>query len=243
MPFWKGVVLRNVEVRLEDVPSGTVTLDEVSVTSGSPRVVHVRGGKIAVTGDLADIEREVGALRERLRKSAGSTSGAASATEVDVQGLEVVLHTPSDGIDATLSGLAIGREDGGYVLAATAVRAAWKGAVVHATGVRLDLLKAGEGSEPGLSVRKLSTEGLDADMTALTSEDAPPPPPQHDSSQAPSSTVPAVHGVDRLVAWRENVRSRRSSTRSSRLAHRSSSAAWWLTSTAGRERSTLAPAR
>ena len=191
VPFWKGVVLKDVHVTLEDFPASTIVLDEVRVESGSPRVVRVRGGHVQVEGDLADLEREVAALRERLQKLGGGETGGTS-TDATVEGLEVALHTPSDAIEANLSGLSVARIDGGFGITATEAHVRFKAALVTARGVHVDLAR-GDG---GLALTKLSTESLDADVTAPASEE---------SGNTAASNVPAATSAGRLLAWRERV--------------------------------------
>ncbi|MFO0619149.1 MAG: biosynthetic peptidoglycan transglycosylase [Polyangiaceae bacterium] len=179
---WKRVVFSDVGVKLEDLPSARIVLREVEVIDGAPRVVHVRGGDIVVTGDLDKVKDELRALKGRIEKGKGeSSAGAAPGTEIDAKGLTVQIDALPNDIAATLTGLALTRKDGGFLLEAEKAKLATRGQAFEATGAVVEIARV-DGEE---TLKRLSTKGLDANVVLDEEPAPPPPPPPAASSSAP----------------------------------------------------------
>lgn len=187
---WKRVVLSDVVVRLEDLPSTKIVLREVEVIDGTPRQVHVRGGNVVVSGDLEKVREQLKALKARVDKGKGEGVPSGPSTEIDAVGLMLEIDALPNDIAASLSGLDIHREDGGYVLESAKAKLTTRGQTFQAEGLLVELAKV-DGEE---ALKRVATTTLDATIDLGDEAPAapePPAPPTSASASAPPPKKPA----------------------------------------------------
>lgn len=163
-PTWDGVAMRGVNVRLRDVPSALVRLDEVVVELGlSGRKVALRGGMVSAVGPREVVLRELEGWRARHpgRSTGGAGNGGRTAGP-DVDGLRLLWQDRTDGPaeSVSASGVSFSRVDGKTVLAASeaTVSAGW--ATVSVKDGRVVLVRG----DAGYQVEGLSASALDAEV-------------------------------------------------------------------------------
>lgn len=161
-PTWGGIRIQGVDVRLEDVPSATVRLDEVRVefrTSG--RRVVLRGGTLVAVGPSESLLRELEGWRGRHPGTSTGSTGGSGSTEVE--GLKVFwksrAEAPGEALSA--SGVHFSRARGRTSIAAEEATVSVGGATVVVRGGRVELLRG----ERGLQVASLSAAAVDAEVT------------------------------------------------------------------------------
>lgn len=172
-PTWGGIRIRGVDVRLEDVPSATVRLDEVRVELGmSGRRVLLRGGTLAAVGPSESVLRELEGWRGR--HSGKSAGGSGSGGSTEVEGLKVLwkdrAEAPGEAVSA--SGVRFSRAGGRTSIAAEEATISVGGATVVVRDGRMELLRG----ERGLQVAALSAAAVDAEVTL--------PPPRVEREEA-----------------------------------------------------------
>lgn len=186
---WKRVVLSDVQVAFEDIPSVKVSLREVEVIEGTPRVVHIRGGTVGVKGDVDRIKSELRAFKARLGEQS-SGGGSGGGTQIDATGLDVTVDALASDVTASLGGLDVQRKDDGWLLESRTASLTTHGQSFDAQGLVVEVGKV-DGEE---SLKRLVTKSLAANVTVADDEKsgaqetpaAPPP-----SASAPLAPPPA----------------------------------------------------
>lgn len=177
-PTWGGVEIRGVDVRLSEVPSATVHLDQVQVELGlSGRRVMLRGGTLAAVGPREVVLGELEGWRAS-HPGKGSGSGSGSSSSTDVEGLRLVwkdrAEAPTESVSA--SGVRFSRADGRTSIAASEATVAAGGATVAIRDGRVVLVR-GEG---GYRVADLAAGSVDAEVTLAPPAAAPADEPEAD---------------------------------------------------------------
>lgn len=174
-PTWHGVALEGVDIKLDDVPSAKIHLNEVDVELGlGGRVIALNGGKIAAVGPREVVVQEVETWRSRrLGSTAQRSEGSGSKSSTEVSGIDLewrnAEHAPSETISA--KNVRFSRTDGGGIKIAAehATVGLGRGAVTVSTG-EISLTRRAAG---GYGVSALSAGDVDAEIQVPALEEAP----------------------------------------------------------------------
>ena len=163
-PTWKGVRIRGVDVRLEDVPSATIRLDEVEVELGlSGRRVSLRGGTLAAVGPSEAVLHELEGWRARHPGKSSGGGGGGGGMSTEVEGLRLLwkdrAEAPRETVLAT--GVRFSRVDARTSIAAEEATVSAGGATIAVRDGRVVLVRG----ERGYQVADLSAVALDAEVT------------------------------------------------------------------------------
>lgn len=196
LPAWKGAHLRGVHVKLADVPAATITLDDVTVVSGTPRRVRVHGGTIAFIGSPSEIATELAALRSRLAAHGSEGASDGAATDLALDGLALELAESDGGPAVKSSSVAVARTEHGLTIDAGTADVTRGDA--HAQIAELHVELAREPS--GYLLSKLTTSALLVELgTKPTGVGAPPAPSSGAAApSAPPSSSEATAKIAKL---------------------------------------------
>jgi hypothetical protein len=138
---WGSVWLRNVELRLPEVPALAVTLDAVEVDLGGGRLA-VHGGSVVVSGPPAEVVRQVEQWRSRRPPSTGDSKTGRAIT---AEGIDVGWRLAAPGLPEQHAWGAryLRAADGRESISADLVRASLPGLGVELRGPEVELRRAG----------------------------------------------------------------------------------------------------
>ncbi|MCC6557700.1 MAG: transglycosylase domain-containing protein [Polyangiaceae bacterium] len=184
---WGGVAMRGVDVRLREVPSAVIRLDEVDVDLGlAGKKIALRGGTVSAVGARERVIRELETWRALHPGGGGSGAGSGGrggGTEVD--GLRLVwqdrAEAPAESV--TASGVQLSRVEGKTVISASEAQVSAGRATVSVKDGQVELIR----SESGYRVGGLSAAALDAEL-------ALPEPVEKVSAGADRAKSPAEGG-------------------------------------------------
>lgn len=163
-PTWRGLLLRGVEVHLQDVPSATIRLDEVAVGLGaSGRRVGLHGGTISAVGAREVVLREVEAWRVGRGSRPTSSAQGDGHARTEIDGLKLIWKDRADSPTESLTadGVHLSRAEGQTSIAAReAVMSAGRVSLSIRDG-QVVLLRR----DAGYRVEKLTASALDAEVS------------------------------------------------------------------------------
>ncbi len=177
-PTWRGVRLRDVDVRVSDVSAAKVHFDEVVVGLVGGRSVALHGGLVSLVGSREEVTRQVEAWRAKHSGRGGGSGG--SGTKFDFEGLTVGWQDKAAEPTQTLGAkdLRVERTEAGLRVEAESAKLVTSRASVEVSRPRLSLVRP-EGS--GYRVHELAAANVEAMMElpspAAEKEEAPEPAP------------------------------------------------------------------
>ena len=142
-PGWGVVRLRDVTLRLPDVPAATVRVDlvEVDVDAGlDVEAVVVRGGSVVLEGTAEEVASQIASWRAKRAPGSGGGGGAALRADGIYVKWDGVL---TDGEPVHLWGASYERSAEGDRIGADLARAAWKGSGFELRGAAVELHREG----------------------------------------------------------------------------------------------------
>jgi penicillin-binding protein 1A len=162
-PTWSGLVLRGVDVRLRDVPSATVRLDEVAVElASSGRRLGLRGGNVTVVGARDVVLHELDTWRAGRADRVSSPSSARQGSSMELQGLTLLwkdrADSPTESLSAT--GVSVSRAEERTTVAMQEAALRSGPAILTVREGRVVLLR----QDAGYRVEGLSASAVDAEM-------------------------------------------------------------------------------
>lgn len=196
-PAWNGVVLRGVRVRLEDLPSVTVSLDVVEVKGllGDERVAVARGGSIDAIAPPSTLASEVAALRERMANRPAGAESSGARTRMTAHGLSARWSPTAASTERVVAtGVEVEPGDGG-ALQVRGEEVLVEAFGVHATATGLVLGVTRGGGDARLEVATAREAFVD-----LSARPAPTTDGEATAELAPSPAVGAAESTSRLRA-------------------------------------------
>ncbi len=154
---WKRVWLRDVKLRVADVPAVTVVLTDVEVPISAelkPAAISVHGAKIVVSGTLDDVRKQVEKWRSRRLAAASG-----SRTPIRVRGADLVWRGAApDALPQYAWGLSYERDEQVERIGADLVRLVHAGLAVESGGLRLEIARV-DGER---ALKSIASKRLDA---------------------------------------------------------------------------------
>lgn len=214
VPTWRGARLRGVKVKLVEVPSVEVTLDEIEVAyAAGGRTVELRGGAVSAVGSREVIAREVERWRAHYAAGAATGEGKGGGGRTAFAGLRLSWKNdaaaPTEAVSA--ADVRFSREDDALILSAGEASAAFGRASVEIENGKARLIRR---APAGYRVAELGADRVEAQLTvpAKASEprpltgrallgNAPPPAPPTNPAKSPVLDGEAATMATVSIRW------------------------------------------